>query len=187
MLAFILLILGISIAGFCTLLPWQIFITIPADIRILFFMFGILLPILGYTILYMRAKRIGAHHLIAPRKPGTVHWFYVYRDNEIVITPAIRAGEGQLYSPLLDSQIIDVKTYTLGDKKIRFVPEVVGHAVDLDYVVYVDLLKTKYGFENLREARQSIFGKKISKEKIPTEKFLVGKQIREYYKRKNNE
>jgi len=187
----LLIIFGIFIAGFCTILPWQIFVTVPPDIRMLLFIFGFLLPILGFTILYIRAKRIGATHLIAPNKPGTVLWFYIYRDNEMIITPAIRSGEGQLYNQRMDSQVIDVKTYTLGDKKIRIVPEVIGHAVDLDYVMYADLLKSKYGFENLKEARQGFvdsvlnkFGIKRMREIPAQENVLVGREIERYFKEK---
>ena len=194
MFAFMLLIFGIIVAGICTVLPWEMFVTIPMDIRIIMFIFGFMLPILGYVMLYTRAKRIGADHLIAPRKPGTVLWFYFYRDNEMIITPAMRSGEGQLYNSRMDSQIIDVKTYTLGDKKIRIVPEVVGHAVDLDYVMYADLLKTQHGYENLKEARESFpdrvmqkFGIKRTVEIPAQENFLVGKEIEKYEKEQEEE
>ena len=80
----------------------------------------------------------------------------------MVITPSMREVEGQLYSPELDAQIQDIKSYRLFDHSVRIVPEGIGHSVDLGKCLYAQFLKTKYGFENLREAREGgkrLFGK----------------------------
>ena len=190
---FVLTLFGIIVAGICGLLPWETYVTVPSEIRYGMFVFGMILPIAGQFLLYMRADRVGATKLIAPNRPGTVLWFYIYRDNEIVITPALRSGEGQLYNDRMDSQVIDVKTYTLADKKIRIVPEIVGHAVDLDYVAYADLLRSRFGFENLKEARTGFVDKVVSKfgikryQEIPAqENFLVGKEIKDFYNKKGD-
>jgi len=158
-IAFIAITAGVFLGSFCALLPIDLQIGIPDSFRVIMFIFGYIISITGLLMLFGRAKKTGADCLINPSRPGTVLWFFVYRDGEIRITPSIRTGEGQLYNPMLDSQIFDVKTYSIGDHKIRIVPEVVGHAVDLDYVMYVDLLKSKYGFENIKEVRDNIFDK----------------------------
>ncbi|HDM25312.1 MAG TPA: hypothetical protein ENG24_01800 [Thermoplasmatales archaeon] len=170
-ICFATIIVGIMIAGVGGLIPYQYQYQIPDMFRPFMIIVGISISLTGYALLYRRAKTTGTIHLIKPALPNTCNWFYVHKDDEIVITPAIRMGEGILYSEKLDSKVPDVKTYTLADHKIRIVPEVVGHAVDLDYVLYTNLLKTKYGFENLREARESIFKKTrevISREHVTT-------------------
>jgi len=152
-LMFILYMIGLFLASFIVFIPpeWQFIV--PYHFRFIAWFVGAIMGFVGIIIVYGRAKRVGANHLINPGQPGTVKWFYFYADGEMRILPSKRAGEGQLYCDELDSQVPDVKTYSLCDHKIRIVPEVVGHAVDLDYVMYVDLLKSKWGFENLRQAR----------------------------------
>jgi len=168
--------IGVIISSFCGLMPGDVQLVIPYYFRFLAFMVGMLISFIGIVILYMRTLSTGSNHLIAPGRPGTVLWFFVYADGEIRILPSKRTGEGQLYNAELDSQVIDVKTYSLGDHKIRIVPEVVGHAVDLDFVLYVNLLKNRYGFENLREARAAGLKGKIKKPKeiVDKEGVLIG-------------
>jgi len=180
---YLMFIIGIIIASFCGLMPAPVQEIIPYYFRFLAFMIGSLLCFMGIVFLYIRAKKTGANHLIEPGRPGIVNWLYVYKDGECRFTPGIRAGEGQLYNRDLDAQIPDVKTYSLCDHKIRIVPEVVGHAVDLDYILYADLLQTQYGFENLREAREGKVNKILSKiaikrtkEIIPNENMVIGEK-----------
>lgn len=168
-------LIGVIIASFCGLMPTDVQMVIPYYFRFLAFLIGMMMAFVGIVILYFRTLRVGANHLISPGVPGGVLWFFVYRDGEIRILPSKRAGEGQIYSPDLDAQVIDVKTYSLADHKIRIVPEIVGHAVDLDFVMYVNLLKSKYGFENLREAREAGFLKsKRTQPIIDKEYYIVG-------------
>ena len=122
---YILFLMGIVIASFCGLMPNSIQMMIPYYFRFLAFMIGALLAFIGIVIVWIRARKTGAAHIIAPGRPGLINWFYIYKDGEVRITPGIRAGEGQLYNPDLDAQIPDVKTYTLCDHRVRFVPEVV--------------------------------------------------------------
>jgi len=168
--------LGTTIASFVVFIPPEIQYIVPYYFRFLAWFVGMIIAFIGIIILWGRCKRVGADHLITPGRPGTVNWFYFYADGEMRILPSKRAGEGQLYNDELDSQIIDAKTYSLCDHKIRIVPEVVGHAVDLDYVLYVNLLETRYGYENLREARQGYLSEKLkrTKEIIDNEEILVG-------------
>jgi len=160
---YIMFLLGIIIASICGLMPGPIQLVIPFYFRFLAFMIGALMGFIGIVMIWMRARKTGAIHFINPGRPGLINWIYIYKDDEVRITPGIRAGEGQLYNAELDAQIPDVKTYSLCDHRIRFVPEVVGHAVDLDYVLYANLLDSDYGFENLREARNSPFDKLFKK------------------------
>ena len=174
-LLYILFLIGLVIASFCGLMPGSIQLMIPYYFRFLAFMVGAMLGFIGIVMLWIRARKTGAAHLIAPGRPGVINWFYIYKDGEVRLTPGMRAGEGQLYNDDLDAQIPDVKTYSMCDHKVRFVPEVVGHAVDLDYVMYVNLLDSMLGFENLREARKGPINQllKRSKEIFPQEEMVI--------------
>jgi len=174
-LLYILFLVGIIISSFCGLMPGQLQHMIPYYFRFLAFMVGAMLGFIGIVMLWIRARKTGAAHLIAPGRPGVINWFYIYKDGEVRLTPGMRAGEGQLYNDDLDAQIPDVKTYSMCDHKVRFVPEVVGHAVDLDYVMYVNLLDSMLGFENLREARKGPINQllKRSKEIYPQEEMII--------------
>jgi len=175
-LLIMLYIVGLTLASFCGMVPGPTQAIIPYYFRFLMFLIGGMMGLVGIMMLLIRAKKTGAEHLIRPGRPGLINWLYVYADGEMRITPAMRAGEGQLYNPELDSQIIDVKTYTMGDHRFRIVPEVVGHAVDLDFVFYTNLLKTRYGFENMREARQGRIDHILSKFKINRQKEIIDKE-----------
>jgi len=173
---FILFTIGVVLAGLVGMVPGFYQPAIPYWFRFMMWFFGTIISYTGIIILWGRTRRLGVNHLINPGRPGNVLWLYFYADGECRILPSKRVGEGQLYNEELDSQIMDVKTYSLCDHKIRIVPEVVGHAVDLDYVLYVNLLETQYGFENLREARQGWLNEKLKRKKpiIDTEYHLVG-------------
>jgi len=158
-LFFIMLMVGGLMMGFCGLMPPELQPIIPPFFRFALFILGFMLPIMGFMMLVGRARKTGADKLIKPSIPGTVLWFFFYRDGKIRITDAIRTGEGQLYNPLLDSQVFDVRSYTLADHKVRIVPEVVGHAADLDFVLYVNVLKGRFGFESLKDVRTSLLDK----------------------------
>jgi len=174
-ITYILFLVGIVIASFCGIMPAEVQPNIPYSFRGLAFFIGSLICFMGLVLLWIRCKKTGADHLIRPGRPGLINWIYVYKDGEMRILPAIRAGEGQLYNPDLDAQVIDAKTYTMGDHRFRIVPEIVGHAVDLDYVIYADLLHTKYGFENLRQARKGRINEILrrTKENITQENFVT--------------
>ena len=175
---FILYITGYAIISLVVFVPSEMQFVIPFWFRFVAWFMATFLGFVGIVIVYGRARSTGANQLIAPARPGTVKWFYFYRDGEMRILPSKRAGEGQLYCDELDAQVPDVKTYSLCDHKIRIVPELVGHAVDLDYVMYADLLKTKWGFENLRQARAGWINEKLhrTKEIIDNEYLVVGDQ-----------
>ena len=149
--------MGLILCGIIGLLPLEAQFMVPDVFRFIMFMFGILVTFIGLMILYSRAQKTGTNHLLEFGKPNTLNWFYIHKDGTIKITPAMREVEGQLYSPGLDAQIRELKSYRLFDHSIRIVPEGIGHAVDLDMVLYANLLKTKYGFASLRDARQTIF------------------------------
>jgi len=179
-LAFMLLMFGLILSGITAMLPIQQLVVVPYMFRILLMMVGMIIASVGYMILWGRAKKTGADHLINPGRPSRILWFYVYRDGTIKITPAMREVEGQLYSPELDAQIQDMKSYRLFDHPVRFVPEGVGHAVDLGMCLYAQFLKTKHGFENMREARISKKGKeKKGKQKLSRE--MTDEDIRAFF------
>jgi hypothetical protein len=159
--SFMLIFVGIFFAGFMTLMPNELFVAMPALLKMALFFVGILIAFIGWFMPWVRATKTGAIHLIESASPKTLIWFYVFRDGTVKITTSIREVEGQLYSKELDAQINDLKSYRLFDHSIRFVPEGIGHAVDLDMILYATLLKTKWGYANLREARDagfSLFG-----------------------------
>ena len=157
------LLMGIIIAGVCGVLPNTMIVYVPEYFRMMMFAVGAVIAFAGFILLLIRAKKTGAIHLITPARPGHVLWLYVYADGTAELTPAIRSGESQLYSEKLDSQVLDVKSYRIADHNFRIVSEQIGQAVDLDYVLYADLLKTKYGFDNLREARKSALDNLLNK------------------------
>jgi len=150
---------------------------IPASFKIICLFMGVILPFMGMMVLYSRCLKTGVMNLINPGGSGKITWFYIYGDGELRILPAIRKGEGFLQSADLDVIVPDMRTYSLCEHKIRLVPEELGHAIDSDYVLYTQFLKTKYGFTNLREARAGVFGKLLDlvkpKETPAEEKLLV--------------
>jgi hypothetical protein len=183
-LAIMLMLFGFILAGISGILPIMMVAQIPLFLRLMLFIVGMVIAIVGYIILYGRADKTGAKYLINPAKRGEHLWFYAYRDGSILITPGIREVESQLYSPELDAQIQEYKSYRIFDHSVRFVPEGIGHAIDLGMCLYVQLLRGKYGFERIEEARETasqleklnpIAGKKyeiIPKEHILTEEIL---------------
>jgi len=152
-MAFMLIMFGIIMAGIVGIMPIQTIIFVPYSMRITLFMVGLIIGCMGLMILWGRAKKTGGDHILEIGRPSKILWFYVYRDGTIKITPTMREVEGHLYSPELDAQIQDMKSYRLFDHPVRIVPEGIGHAVDLGMCLYAQFLKTKYGFENMREAR----------------------------------
>lgn len=155
-LAFLMVFFGMFLSGACSMLPPEMLVGMPLEFRYLLFIMGFVLAFVGLFLLYLRCLKLGIHHLIAPGRPDNIIWFYVHRDKSIKITPSIRVVENQLYSKELDAQISDMASYKLFDHLIRFVPEGVGHSVDLDTCLYVAFLKSKYDFSNITEARKGI-------------------------------
>ena len=180
-LAFLFLIVGLTLCGVIGLMPLQIQMVIPDMFRFLFFFIGGLISAIGLVILRGRAEKTDAIHILEYGRPGTVNWFYFYKDGTMKITPAIRDVEGQLYSKELDAQISELKSYRLFDHSIRIVPEGVGHAVDLDMVLYANLFKTKWGFRSISAARKNIFSSMFNMLRqpemntLPKENMLVSK------------
>ena len=156
-LVFLFLIMGVCLSGFIGLLPLQMQIMIPDIFRFLLFFVGAVISSIGVIILRGRADKTDTIHLLEYGRPGTVNWFYFYKDGTMKITPSIRDIESQLYSKELDAQITELKSYKLFDHSIRIVPEGVGHAADLDMVLYANLFKSKWGFRSIPAARKSIF------------------------------
>ena len=183
-LAYMLMLFGFVLAGIVGLVPLQMQYQIPMFMRVGMFFFGILIGFVGLFLPHSRALKTGATHLIEPGRPGLINWFVVYPDGDIKITPSVREVEGQLYSEELDAQIQELKSYRIFDHSVRFVLEGSGHAVDLGMCVYSEFLQNKYGFENLRQARQGGFNilgfpkkvRKISDEELlMPEGYLDGK------------
>jgi len=123
-------------------------------LKVMLMMFGFMLPFVGTVILYGRAKKTTAIHLINPSKKGECLWLYAYRDDYMMFTPGIREVESQLYSPELDAQIQEYKSYHMADHTIKVVPEGIGHAIDIGMCLYTQLMKNKWGFEKIQEARE---------------------------------
>lgn len=183
---FFLVLMGMMITAIPGLTPFTAQYMIPDAFRFLFFMVGFVITFLGLFILFTRAKKTGAEHLLEFGRPGTAIWFYAHRDGTIKITPSVREIGQTLYCKELDAQVNDLKSYKLFDHNIRFVPEGLGHTVDLDMVLYTTLLKDKWGFSNLREARGHRDSKiKIAKETISEEGMSIhpDEDFRDWYDR----
>ena len=171
-MAYMMLFFGIFIAGVVGLLPIESQFFIPGYFRILLFAFGMLVSYMGLIMIHGRAIKTGVHHFIEPGRPNKIMWAYVHRDGSIKFTPSMREVEGQLYCKELDAQIQDMKSYRVFDHPVRIVPEGTGHAIDLGMCLYAQFLKTKYGFANLKEAREggfNIFGFPQSKPALSQE------------------
>jgi hypothetical protein len=173
-MAYMFIFFGLFLAGMAGLLPADVFIMVPSFMRMILFFVGFVIALIGVILVQGRALKTGAIHLLEYGRPNKIIWFYVYKDGSIKITPSMREVEGQLYSPELDAQIHELKSYRLFDHSVRFVPEGTGHAIDLGMCLYATFLKNRWGFANLRQARKSFFNKfgvkstklKASKEKI---------------------
>ena len=152
-LAFMLVFVGIFIAGLQTFMPLDMIFTMPQGFGYLLFIFGIVLAGVGLFLLYARASKVGATHLIAPGKPEKILWFYIYKDDTLRIVPARRDVEGFSHSKQLDAEVQELKSYRLQEHSVRIVPEGIGHCVDLNACIYAYFLKTKKGFKTISDAR----------------------------------
>ena len=130
----------------------------PPILSFLFMLFGVILGVAGLSIISIRLKKTGIEHIFKPGTPGNILWFYIYKDGQVRITPSMRVGEGLLYGDELDATIPDTKKYQLADHQIRFVAEELGYSVDMGLARYAKVLKSKYGFANLQELRNRLFG-----------------------------
>jgi len=177
-------------AGMVNILPYNIYAMMPPEFRMMLLFVGVIIGCIGFILLWIRAMKTGVIHLMKAGKPNHHIWFYIHRDGVLQITPSVRVGESQLYDKELDSQIITARTYRLADHNICIVPEVVGHGVDVDYVLYVNLLESVYGLENLKDARRSTaddvlrkFGIGRYKDVVSEENVAIGRDITEAEKR----
>ena len=136
----------------------------PVEFVMIMFIFGAVLVIAGLLLVYIRLRRTGAINILEPARPGFPLWIYIYKDGECRIVRGQRSGEGYIMSQELDADIPDLKTYSLADHKIRFVPEGCAHSVDLDMVEYAQIIDRKHHFENLKKARNFAFRKKKEEE-----------------------
>jgi len=178
-MTYMMLFFGITIAGVIGLLPLQAQFGVPDSFRFVLFIFGMIICYVSLIMLHGRAIKTGVHHFIEPGRPDKIIWLYVHRDGSIKLTPSMREVEGQLYSKELDAQIQDMKSYRLFDHPVRIVPEGTGHAIDLGMCLYAQFLKTKYGFANLREAREggfNILGFPKQKQVLSQEYFDEGEE-----------
>lgn len=189
-LSLLFIIAGFLLAASGYLIPMDVYFSIPDMFKLVLVFVGGIFTIAGWMILILRAQKTGAIHLLKPGKPDQHIWFYIHRDSTMQITPSIRVAEGQLYNSDLDSQIISARSYRLADHNICIVPEVVGHGIDIDYVLYVNLLESIYGLENLKDVRRETldsvlekFGIKRYKEKEGQERVATGRNITEVEKR----
>ena len=183
-LAIMLLMFGFIFAAIPVFLPAEIAAALPTAFSFIFIFIGLTIALIGQLMLFGRAKSTTAIHLLDKPKRNHHLWLYAHRDGSLMFTPGIRNVESQLYSPELDAQIQEFKSYRMFDHSIRIVPEGVGHAVDLGMVLYAQLMKNKYGFENIQEARDAAtFLEKLNPikgqyDKLPaSEHFLTQKNI----------
>ena len=150
-LAIVLMYVGLLFMAIPSLIP----IPVPMEFRIITYFMGIVLPTAGMLILMARADKTMASKLIAPGHPQRPLWFYIYKAGDVRIVNSVRQGDNYLFSDELDSLIPDVKSYSLADHKVRFVPEGAAHAVDLEMAEYMQLLSKEKGFKGLRHARNA--------------------------------
>lgn len=157
----IFVVAGVLTAGLSAFMPWQI-------MQIFTMMFGLLIAMVGMIMLITRATKTGAVHLLKTAQPHKMLWFYIQKDGQVFITPAFRRAEGMTQSEEMNAIVQDLKSYRLHDHQIRFVPEGIGHTADVKNVLYATVMKSKYGFEGIRDGRSKIFWwlKKDQQEKV---------------------
>lgn len=145
---------GMIILGLGWLTPLEMQTGIPGFFRLLMFAVGAIFVIIGPILVHIRSINTTTNHIIEPGKPGRINWLYAFKDGELIFSPSMREVGSQLYNEKLDAQIVsDLKSYKMYDHNIRIVPEGMAFSQDLDYVLYVNLLKSKHGYESLKEAR----------------------------------
>jgi len=176
MWSILFIIAGFLVASSGYLLPLDIYFAVPDIFKLILVFVGGIFVFAGWSLLILRAYKTGAIHLLKPGKPDRHIWFYIHRDSTVQITPSVRVAEGQLYNSDLDSQIISARSYRLADHNICIVPEVVGHGIDVDYVLYVNLLESVYGLENLKDARKETLDSVLEKFGIRRYKDLEGQE-----------
>lgn len=163
-LAYACVILGVIISGVLGLMSWSIQWMIPDFFRYLFFMFGMIIAFVGVFMLHIRLRKTGVIHFIPPGNPKRIIWLYVRKNGDIEIFPSVQKAEGQLYGKTIDGQITDVKAYRMHDTPVRIVAESIAHSLDLDYVLFVNLLQDKHGLKSLSSTREYI--KKLTDKEV---------------------
>ena len=145
---------GMLTLGIGWLMPVELQVGIPGFFRLLMFAVGAIFVVVGPVLVHMRAINTTTNHIIEQGKPGRINWLYAYKDGELIFSPSMREVGSQLYNEKLDAQIVaDLRAYKMYDHNIRIVPEGLAFSQDLDYVLYVNMLKSKHGFESMKEAR----------------------------------
>jgi len=197
-IALLLAVAGAVIAGIWSIIPMEMQVglvgnqavyLIPPELKMITFIVGIIISATGFIMIWIRLSQTTAIHLVKRGRPGLINWLYVYEDGEARFTPSFRSGEKLLYNRDMDGNIINVKTYSIADHKFCIVPECIGHGVDLDYVTYVTIAQSKWGWENLKEARECanwVLKKLGVKRKIEieaTEHVAVGRDIEKLQKK----
>jgi len=176
MWSILFIIAGFLVASSGYLLPLDLYFAVPDMFKLILVFVGGIFVFAGWSLLILRAYKTGAIYLLKPGRPNHHIWFYIHRDSTMQITPSVRVAEGQLYNSDLDSQIISARSYRLADHNICIVPEVVGHGIDVDYVLYVNLLESVYGLENLKDARKETIDSVLEKFGIRRYKDLEGQE-----------
>lgn len=132
-------------------------------IAIIFPLVIILLPIwvlsqifiiISLARVYMDVKYTTLYELVEEPRPGETKWLYVYGDGEIVVTPAMKRMQMYSYSPELNQQIKEFKTYRMAGHAVKIVPEGVGHSVDLGACLYATHFKRKFGVRSIFDLRK---------------------------------
>jgi hypothetical protein len=137
-------------------MPVDIQFIIPDFFRYLLFVCGIFISFIGVMFLHMRMRKTGIIHFLPPGNPRRIIWLYVRKNGDIDIFPSVRKAEGQLYEKEVDGQVKDIKSYRMHDHPVRIVAESIAHTIDLDYVLYVNLLEDKHGLKSLSSAREYV-------------------------------
>jgi len=155
-IAYACVIFGCIISGIIGLFSVDVQFIIPDFFRYLFFICGLFIAFAGVMFLHLRLRKTGVIHFVPPGSPKKIIWLYARKNGDIDIFPSVRKAEGQLYSKDIDGQITDVKSYRIHDHPVRVVAESIGHTLDLDFVMYVNLLQDKHGLKSLSAAREHV-------------------------------
>lgn len=162
-MATIICFAGTLIAVFGMLVPNPI-------VNVLFLIVGLIMSMAGILMLMLKAVKTGViHFFYPPRNDDSTLWFYIRRDGTVKITPAFRMLEG-MSEDLYGTKIIkDMKSYRLADWNVRFVPEGIGHSVDVNNVMYARVMKKQNHFESLKDGRRKILTSLLHHEEMQPE------------------
>ena len=169
---------GFMIAMLPSLLAMAMSISFTPQQYMVITMLGGIMMFISPMIFLILAKRSSVIHLIETPRQGQVLWLYIQKGGSAYFVPSVRLAQAFLYSKGrgIVKDIGDESKISIGRHSVRIVLEKVGHTINPYMAQYASILKKKYGFKDLKQARNA--GRFIY------EGIVSEKAIKEYTKKK---